>query len=539
MSDVLDHLADALALQRQGRLAEAEAGYRAVLSAEPEQAIALHLLGLLTLQAGRAVEAAALLREAARLRPGDADTSLALARACAESGDLAEAEALYRATLQREPSHRVALAGLATALLRAGRPAEAFAVAGRAVEAGPEWAEAWFLRGTAARALGRPAEAAEALRCAVALAPAHAAAWLNLGNAMADLDNLAAAEAHLRRAIACDPASAEAHSGLGVVLTAVGRLGDAVAACDAAIALQPDFAPAYWNRSFAHLLAGDFTQGFRDYEWRRRRPGHARACLPGAEWRGEDLAGRTLLVHGEQGLGDAIQFARYLPLLAASAGQVVLACAAPLAPLLEQLPVRVVPRDGPYPAADFHVDQMSLPLLLGTEPHRIPAAAGYLRADRRRAAAIRAGLPDGRRVGIVWSGNPAHGNDMRRSMPTAALAPVLAADACFVSLQVGPRAPEITRLFGLPDHAARLTDFAETAAWVETLDLVIAVDTSTAHLAGAMGRPVWVMLPYAPDWRWMTGRADSPWYASMRLFRQSAPGDWPGVTAAVAEALRG
>jgi hypothetical protein len=245
-----------------------------------------------------------------------------------------------------------------------------------------------------------------------------------------------------------------------------------------------------------------------------------------------------LLVRAEQGLGDAIQFARFLPELAASWGRVIFACDRRLIPLLHQLPVSLVDREAPLPPFDLWVDQMSLPRVLGTRPEAIPLAGGYLRAPPERAAAWKAKLPPGERVGIVWAGNPAHSNDFRRSMRAQLLAPLLAVPgAAFVSLQVGPASGDITQLYGLPDNSAALTDFAETAALVASLDLVIAADTSTAHLAGAMGVPVWIMLPRSPDWRWMTEREDTPWYASMRLFRQLRAGDWEAVIARVALAL--
>ena len=244
-------------------------------------------------------------------------------------------------------------------------------------------------------------------------------------------------------------------------------------------------------------------------------------------------------MRAEQGLGDTIQFARYLPLLAERGAKVVLACAPPLVPLLRTIPgVTVAPKDGVLPAYDFWVDQMSLPRLFGTGAETIPAAQGYITADPARVAAWRPVARSRARVGIVWAGNPAYANDRRRSMPVAALAPILAVPGVeWISLQAGPASGAITAWFGIPDLSERLTDFAATAALVATLDLVITVDTSTAHLAGAMGKTAWVMLAHAADWRWMHGREDSPWYASMRLFRQSAPGDWAGVAQRVAAAV--
>ena len=508
----IDRLLTALAQHRGGLLAEAEAGYRAVLEGNPRQANALHLLGRLCLADGRAALAAGLLRRGLAERADHADGRRALA----------EAEA-----------------ATALGLLRADRVEAALAAAALAVEAGPGVAEAWFAQGAALRAAGRPQAAGLALRQALALDPDHAPAQLALGNARLDCDDHAAAEGHLRAAIRLAPGLAEAHASLGFLLTSAGRLDEAVAACDAAISLRPGFARAYWNRSFAHLLAGRFEAGFEDYEWRKLhdRFGGDFGRLAGREWGGETLEGHVMLVHAEQGFGDSIQFARYLPMLAARGARVVLACARPLLRLLGRIEgvAAVVDRARPLPAYDVWVDQMSLPRLFGTRLDSVPAAGGYLPGGYLPGGT--APLSGGRlRVGVVWAGNPGHHNDARRSVPFAALRPLLERPGIdWVSLQVGAR--EADRAGSVVGPAGVLADFSATAAAIEGLDLVIAVDTATAHLAGAMGRAVWVLLPFAPDWRWLCGRPDSPWYRSMRLFRQGAPGDWAGVIGAVAAAL--
>ena len=510
MHDALETLLAGLAHHRAGRLGEAQACYAAVPAGDPQHGRALRYRGLAALAAGDPASACVWLRRAAELLPGDVGTLVALARA----------------------------------LLACRRAGEARDAAFCAIAHDPGAAEAWFLRGTAASALGEAEAAVGCLRRAVALAPGHASAHLNLGNALADLDRIAAAEAAMRQACDLAPGLAEAHASLGWLLAGLGRLEEAKRACRAALALRPDFAQAHWNLSFAQLLGGEFEEGWREYEWRKRHDRFAPdfSPLPGAEWQGETLAGRTLLVRAEQGLGDTIQLARFLPVLAERGARVVLACDRRLAGLLGRVAgvARVVVRGEPAPEYDRWVDQMSLPRLLGLRVETIPAAEGYLRADPERAAAWDAMLPPKPRIGLVWAGNPGHSNDARRSMPTAALAPIIAAagaSASLVSLQVGPRSREIATLHGIADRSASLADFEATAALVAGLDLVIAVDTSTAHLAGALGVPVWVMLPSAPDWRWMVGRGDTPWYRAMRLFRQTSPGDWSGPVAAVAEGV--
>jgi tetratricopeptide (TPR) repeat protein len=500
----IDILLAAIAHQRAARHAEAEALYRSVLAAEPGHARALYLYGLLQLECGRTQEATA---------------TLATAAAAA-------------------PAHTGTFVNLARALLAERRPAEALVAADRVLALEPDDLHADFLRGSALSALGQPATAIDALQRALARDPDNAGAWLNLGNACADLDRLDEAERHCREAIRRTPDLVEAHASLGFVLTSLGRLDEAIAACEAAIALQPDCFQAHWNEAVAALLAGDFTLGFSKYEWRKRHDRFRRDFidLPGPEWDGDDPAGRTILVHAEQGLGDTIQLARYLPEIAARGGLPVLACERPLIPLLADIQgATVVAKDAPLPDYDCWIDQMSLPRVFATRPETIPAPEGYLRGDQARVDAWRAILPDGPNVGLAWGGNPAHSNDRRRSMPISALDRILAVSGVsFVNLQVGPRAGEAD----LADLSPCLTDYAETAALVASLDLVITVDTSIAHVAGALGRPAWVMLPYAPDWRWILGRDDTPWYASLRLFRQEVPGDWDAVTASVAAALQ-
>lgn len=575
MSFVLERLTEALTAHRAGDLLRAEALYRGVLTAEPEQTLAVYLLGMLLLGSRRAAEAVAFLRVAARVRAGEAAVQVNFANALAETGDslgaaaacrvalamdatlapahatlgkallglgdAAGAEASYARALRHDPGLVAARIGLGMARMHLGQAEAALTEAEMALAVAPGHVEALFLHGTALAALGRTAAARGALEAAVVADPGHARAWANLANACIDQDDLVAAEGHLRRAVALAPELAEAQASLGFLLAGCGRLAEAVAACDAAIRVRPDFAQAHWNRSFSNLLAGNFSEGWEEYEWRKR---HDRfACdllsLPGVEWQGEDIAGQRLLVQAEQGLGDTIQFARYLPLLVERGADVTIACPRPLMALLRQMPVRLVEKGPVLPDYDVWVDQMSLPRLFGTEVATIPSPDAYLRAEPDRVSRWRAVLPQGARIGVVWAGNPLHSNDRRRSMPIAALAPLVAEfGAALVSLQVGPGSAAITERFGLRDYAPLLTDFAETAAAIACLDHVVAVDTSTAHLAAAMGQQVSILLPFAPDWRWMIGRADSPWYRSVRLYRQPIPGDWDAVVAAVLPALR-
>jgi len=499
MLDVPGTLLTAIRHQQAARYAEAETLYRAVLADDPDHPHAIYLYGLLQLGTGQTGAAVQNLGRATSLRP----------------------------------KHLAARLGLGRALLVEQQPGEALAAADAVLAQEPGNAQALFLRGTALSALGRAADAVPVLRAAIVADPSNAAAHLNLGNALADLDALEAAEDAASQATLLDPALIEAHVSLGFILTSRGRLAEAIAACQAAIALQPVCAQAHWNLAVAALLQGDFARGFAEYEWRKRHDRFRQdfVDLPGPVWTGDDPAGRTILVHAEQGFGDTIQFARYLPLIAARGGRVVLACDARLVPLLDTLPgVAAIPVGGALPPYDAWIDQMSLPRVFATRPTTIPSAGGYLAPDPVRVATWWAALPTGRKVGVAWAGNPGHSNDRRRSLPPDMLAALLAAPGVqFVSLQPGPRADDAA----LPDPSARLTDYADTAALIAILDLVVTVDTSVAHLAGALGVPCWVLLPFAPDWRWRLGCLDSLWYASIRLVRQPAPGAWHDVVARV------
>jgi Flp pilus assembly protein TadD len=453
-----------------------------------------------------------------------------------QAGRGAPAIETFREVLSLDQCHAGARRNLIRALLTAGQHNAVIAETTRALHSAPDNAELHFLLGTALNALDRAAEAREALTKSVALNPNFAPGWLNLGNAHMDLDDLTEAEAHCRRAIALDPCLIEAHVSLGFILTSRGRLAEATVSLGQAIQADPNNVHAHWNLAATALLAGDLPRGFAEYEWRKRHDRFRRDFidLPGPVWNGNDPRGRTILVHAEQGLGDTIQFARYLPLIAHLGGTPILACEPPLIPLLTTMGIQVVSKFDPLPRHDAWIDQMSLPRAFATTLRTIPSPAGYLTADPALTAAHRAGLPHARNIGLAWAGNPLHRNDRRRTPPEGAFAPLMALPGQnFVSLTPDRALPNMA------SPPRPLTDYAETAALIAALDLVVTVDTSVAHVAGALGRPAWVLLPHAPDWRWLLRRSDTPWYRSLRLFRQSAPGDWHSVIGDVAAALVG
>ena len=534
------------ALFRKGDAAAALARYREVAERRPGYAEVFANMARAYQDLGRLDDAIEAGRTAIKLKPALAEAHTNLGRAYLAAERLGEAIETFQTAVARQPGSAAALANLANALHRARHHQGAVDTARAALAIDERLADAWVTQGVALRELGQLDAAVAALRRAVELAPNDAQALTNFANALIDHDRRDEAEAAFRRAIALDPNLAEAHSGLGYLLSSERRYAEAIAACDRAIALRPDFAEAHWNQGFAYLLAGDFEHGWEKYEWRKRHPRYAAAypSFPAPSWEGEDLQGRTLLIHAEQGLGDSIQFIRYAEMLAARGARIVVACDEALMPLFRRVAgvTEAVDKNGKLPPFDMWIDQMSLPRVTRTRLETIPAPTSYLSADEARVAAWQRELGGGIKVGLVWAGNPQHSNDRRRSIPVDLVPPLVdIAGVSFVSLQVGSRSKDVERLTPAPvfDATPRLTDFMETAALVANLDLVVAVDTAVAHLAGGMGRPVWTLLPFDPDWRWVVSRpGDTPWYPTMRLFRQPQPSDWPAVISAVAGELR-
>ena len=424
----------------------------------------------------------------------------------------------------------------ASALFKAGRLAEAEALCRQVLAADPRHAEALLLLGMVARACGHQEDGITIIRHALALNPASAKAQNGLGIALHESGALDDAILQYRRALDLAPDYPEAKSNLGAALQERGDFDEAIRCLTEAVALKPDSAEAHTNLATTLLAAGDFAAGWAEYEWRWGTPSmvKGRRDFTQPQWRGEPASGRTLLIHAEQGLGDSLQFCRYAPLAAERGVRVILEVQAPLVRLLGQLPgiERVIARGDPLPPFDLHCPLLSLPLAFATRLESIPAAPSYLAAD---PAPLAGANP---KIGLTWAGNPRLHSaalaaiDRRRSIAPELLAPLVAQPGWdFVSLQKGgPAAPAEFRLI---DVMAEMTDFADTAALIAGLDLVISVDTAIVHLAAALGKPVWVLNRFDSCWRWLRHRADSPWYPSLRLFTQPKPGDWASVIDAV------
>ncbi len=426
-----------------------------------------------------------------------------------------------------------------------GRMAAAEAAFRTLARSAPDDAEALNNLAAVFNATQRHAEAEAACRAVLARQPAFWAAWGNLGTALHSQQRYGEAMHAYVAAVRLNPGHVNAWTNLGVALAEQGMLEQALAVHAAAVERAPHDPAIRANHALALLAAGDLARGFAENEWRWQVPGMLPHGMEGPCWQGEGPAGRTILVHDEGGFGDTLQFVRYVPLLAARGARVVLRVQPPLVSLLRRMPgpVAVLGRDEAVPEYDLHCPMLSLPRCFGTTLQSVPAQLPYLQADAAKAASWRARLDgQGLRVGLVWAGASrpgmpvAHAMDARRSLPAEALMPLAGiAGVRFVSLQKDRTPPP---WLPMADPMPACADFDDTAAVVAGLDLVIAVDTSVAHLAGALGRKVWLLSRYDMCWRWLHGRRDSPWYPGLLLYRQPAPGEWWPVLREVAEDLR-
>ncbi|HLY55953.1 MAG TPA: tetratricopeptide repeat protein [Stellaceae bacterium] len=579
---VADLLANAVAAHRRGDLAAAEAGYRELVAEDGRHFHALLGLGVIRMQGGRREEAAEFLRRAVDVDPNSADAHANLAQVLFQLNRTEPAGEVAARAIALDPDHANAHNVLGLVHLAEGRAAEARVAFTRAASLAPGFVDPHCNLAEAAGQEQRFDNALRHARQAVSMAPSRFETQIALGRALTRARHFKEAigvfEAMLRQC----PKSPDALVGLGTALvraghveTAIGLIeealqslpreydlivhlgdlllarGDTAAALERyrqAEALHPDTAPAQTGLAMALALQGDLRGAFARFEWRLGAYGkNAFRVVPERRWQGEDIAGRTIVLYSEQGFGDTLQFVRYAPLVAERGARVVLEVPPALKDLFTGMAgvAEIVGTDQPLPGYDAQCPIMSLPAVFGTTLKTVPATVPYLNAPAARSAewARALGPLDRPRIGVVWAGNTRHTHDHYRSIPLERMLPLFElSDARFVTLQKEKRPRDAallsTRLEVL-DLGARLNSFADTAAAIAQLDLVIAVDTSVAHLAGALGVPTWILLCLSPDWRWMDGGTDSPWYPTVRLFRQSRLGDWDSVVADVCAALAG
>jgi Flp pilus assembly protein TadD len=559
---------------RAGRLIEAQSLCLRALERGPDSPELLHLMALVSLAAGqfdhavewasrairkqsdpaylttlgtalrgqgRGDEALQVFDKAVQMKPDDGGLWSILGNALVEAGRLPDALMCFRHALSLDQNLGDAAFKIGHILHGMGQFEEALVFLDRSVELQGDHAPTLQVRAVVLKRLNRIEEAIADNRRAIGLDPGNDDLCVNLGNALQALERNEEALSCYDRALQIRPDGASA-TNRAMSLTALGRFDEAMTAYRQSLALDPNQPKAVWNLSLLQLLTGDFEAGWRGREARRMIP-ELMAGYPITDtpmWLGKDpIAGKTIVVCQTEGLGDGIHFVRYVPMLAARGARVILVVDGQLYPLLRGLTgvsqCLVKSAQTVVPPFDFHIAIDSLPLAFGTRLDTIPAAKSYLPApdaERIKGWEHRLGPRTRLRVGLVWSGNAGYANDRNRSMPLRTLFPLLDIDADFLSLQKIPRAGDAEALgerSEIVDHTADLSDFAETAALVSCLDLVISVDTSVAHLAAALGRPVWLLVPFVPDWRWLLGRDDSPWYPTLRIFRQSETREYHSV----------
>lgn len=453
-----------------------------------------------------------------------------------QAGRLPEAEACYQQVLHADPANADGLHYLGLVAHQVGKNEIAIELFDKALASRPGYAEAWSNRGLALHDIARYEDAIASYDRALSVRPAFAEASFNRGNALQQLGHMAEALASYDAALAIQPAYWEVLGNRGNVLQKLNRYEEACTSYENALALNPSFADAHWNLGLCRLTCGDFANGWPEIEWRwqTREFNAHRRDFSQPLWLGDrSISGKTILLHAEQGLGDTLQFCRYAPMVAALGATVLLEVQGALRPLLGGLDgvSELLVQGEALPAFDFHCPLLSLPLAFRTTEANIPAPIPYVRADAALASERRARIGEkrGPRIGIAWSATKATAYGVARSMPLAEFLGMIPAGAQCGSLQKDLDDVERAIIEARADILHFGTGFADTAALVELMDLVISVDTSIAHLAGAMGKPVWILMPRAGDWRWMRDREDSPWYPTARLYRQPSAGDWAGV----------
>jgi tetratricopeptide (TPR) repeat protein len=533
-------------LQKQMRSQEALLTYDHALTLEPGHAGAASKAGLLLFGVGRFEEALARFELSDTIRPGRTETLYHKALCLTRLARLEEAAVSYRKLLEIDADNYEARNNFGVVLIDLGRSEEAVPHFRKAIETNSDVVAAFSNLALALLDLKRFDEVVATLDCAIALAPDLAELFNNRGNALKGLERIEQALASYDRAIALKPDYALAHNNRGICLDDLMRYEEALSSFGTALAAQPDYGDAHWNLAVNRLRGGDFKTGWIEHEWRWKAASlrlKARQFDQPLWLGGEPIDGKLLLLHNDQGLGDAIQFCRYIPQLAARGARVILEADKPLKDVLSSVAgiSQCVAKGDPLPDFELHCPLSSLPLAFETTLETIPSTTPYLSVgENARDWTAWLGPTRLPRVGLVWSGNPDHNNDHNRSMPLNTLLPLLDVEARFVSLQKNAR-PGDRLVLGerrdILDADPELSSFADTAALIQQLDLVISVDTSVAHLAGSLGKPVWILLPYVADWRWLLERTDSPWYPTARLFRQSGTREWNQVVPQARDAL--
>ncbi len=534
------------AFHQKGQLAEAAAEYQKALHQDPSHFDALHMLGVAGLQAGQAQQGVAMIEQAISLNPSDSTAYGHLGNGLQALGRYEEAMEKFDTAIELDPNNAMACYNRGFVLSELKRYEGAVESFTKALAVRPDYAMAYFERAKALRELGQLENSVADYDKAIALNADFAEAYSNRGIVLRMLHQTDAALASYDKAIELSPNTPDAHNNKGNMLFELLRLEEAALSYEHALQLTPENNDIRWNLSQCHLLQGNYESGWSLYEVRSKvAAGTPVRTYEQPGWRGEtDISGKTLFVYWEQGFGDTIQFSRYVRLLKDRGIKTILQVERPLVSLMQSLsPFAQIIGDDEEPGPfDYHCPLMSLPLAFGTTLTTLANDRSYLTStpDRIEKWSSRLGDKKQPRVGLVWSGSETHKNDQKRSIALSRLVPLFRDDFDFVSLQVFVRPADAETARNNPQlqlPGAEILDFSDTAALIDLMDVVISVDTAVAHLAGAMGKPVWLMLPFEPDWRWLVKRDDSPWYPSARLFRQPVSGDWDSVIEQLSQAL--
>jgi tetratricopeptide (TPR) repeat protein len=532
---VANTLTKAIRQQQTGNLEEAKRLCLRALAVDVRHADSLNLLGVIEYQLKRFDGALKMVSRAIGVNSQEPRYYSNLGMILRTQGNLDGAVSAFQQALILKPDFVEALNNLGAILLHLGKLEDARSSLERALGFQPDSFEVLTNYGAVLRNQGKSQDARKCLERALALNPECVEALSNMGAVREGQGELEEAQVLLERALSINPDFVEAINNLGSVFERQGKPEKAMARFEQALSIQPNNVEAQWNRSLIQLLQGNFAEGWRNYEWRCRQRKIAPRRLDEPQWRGEPLNGARILLHAEYGLGDSLQFLRYLPLVKADGGVIVLDVPLPLRRLAEQFAdiAELTVSGKPLPPIDLHCPLMSLPLAFRTTLETIPNQVPYLAVpEEARQKAETLPWPEvGLRVGLVWAGSANHAKDKFRSIPLSLMEPLFDVEGVhFFSLQMGPGAEQLATVAAkITNLASAIGDMADTAALLANLDVLIAVDTSVVHLAGALGKPAWVMIPYSPDWRWLLEREDSPWYPTVRLFRQPEFGDWQSV----------
>jgi tetratricopeptide (TPR) repeat protein len=548
MTTLAETFEQAVKLHDAGNLDDADRLYREILRVEARHPQVWHNLGLIAQARGELSQAAQMLSRAVQLDGAQPSYHNNLGIVLQLASRHADATTCYRRALELNPRYAEAHCNLGSVLKDQGQLPEAIACYNRALACNANLPEIHFNLGVIFQGQGQWDQAKACYEKAIELRPSYAEAYNNLGAAFKRVDDLEGALHCYSKALEFKPDFAEPLNNLGNIFQTQGRSAEAVVCYEQSLRINPDYPQAHYNRAVAHLAQGDFATGWREYEWRLACQDFPKLGLTGPRWDGTPLGDRRLLITAEQGLGDTLQFIRYLPLVTRQFGSATVAVQRALIPLLRQSGFEnLVAKGDPSLEYDVWMPLLSLPGVFNTTLESIPAAVPYLTADAELVARWRnsLGSHNAFRVGIAWQGSPTYRGDRFRSIPLERFEALALPGVELISLQKGPGREQLVGIAGRfavrdlgeevdTDHGA----FTDTAAIMQSLDLVITSDSAVAHLAGGLGIEVWLALPIAADWRWLVGREDSPWYPTMRLFRQSNFDAWPEVFERISEALR-